>query len=242
MSPGEHQHPLDAKGRVILPALYHALGGWHIYHRERVPLHGGALIAGLDRAYPGAPKFGGLASGGRGPGENRLLLGREMHRTGVAGVAFSGNVAVETVVAQGCRPIGEPMFVTACDRNVIRALDGQPPLAVLRELHDKLQPRDRQLARHSLFLGIVMKEDRQQYGQGDFLIRNLIGIDLLKDRRRTNRSVQPAGKRQQFCFDSCPGWTIGISNYDETGGLAFEEGPAISIRDKDSRRKISICD
>jgi small ligand-binding sensory domain FIST len=136
-----------------------------------------SLIRGLDRAYPGSTTVGGIASGGRSVGSNALFLGERVHHGGAVGVALSGNVVVDAIVAQGCRPIGEPMFVTACDRNVIRTLDGRPPLAVLQQLHDTLPPRDRQLARHSLFLGIVMKEDRQQYGQGDFLIRNLIGID-----------------------------------------------------------------
>ena len=136
-----------------------------------------SLIRGLDRAYPGNTTVGGIASGGRQPGANALFLGERVHRSGLVGLALSGNVAVDTIVAQGCRPVGDPMFVTACERNVVRALDGEPPLKVLQALHDRLEPRDRQLARHSLFLGIVMKEDRQEYRQGDFLIRNLIGID-----------------------------------------------------------------
>ena len=69
------------------------------------------------------------------------------------------------------------MFLTRCDRNIVWELDGQQPLAVLRELHDRLDARDRELARHSLFVGIAMKEDRHEYQQGDFLIRNLVGID-----------------------------------------------------------------
>jgi small ligand-binding sensory domain FIST len=136
-----------------------------------------AVIRGLDRAYPGAATIGGIASGGRQTGENALWLADGLHHDGLVGVALSGNIALDTVVAQGCRPIGEPMFVTACERNIIRELDGQAPLAVLQELHERLDARDRQLARHSLFLGVVMKEDRVEYRQGDFLIRNLLGID-----------------------------------------------------------------
>lgn len=136
-----------------------------------------AVIRGLDRAYPEARTIGGIASGGRQTGENALWLADGLHHDGLVGVALSGNVALDTVVAQGCRPIGEPMFVTACERNIIRQLDGRAPLDVLQELHERLDARDRQLARHSLFLGIVMKEDRVEYRQGDFLIRNLLGID-----------------------------------------------------------------
>ncbi len=135
------------------------------------------LLRGIDGAYPGSTTIGGLASGGRQAGANTLFLADQHFTSGLVGAALTGNVTIDTIVAQGCRPIGEPMFVTGCERNVIRALDGRPPLAVLQQLHDQLDARDRQLARHSLFLGIVMKEDRVEYHHGDFLIRNLVGID-----------------------------------------------------------------
>jgi small ligand-binding sensory domain FIST len=135
------------------------------------------FVRGLDLAHPHSTKIGGIASGGRRPGDNALLLADRIYRSGAVGVGLTGDIAVDTIVAQGCRPIGEPMFVTSCERNIVRGLDGRPPLDVLRDLHDRLDERDRLLARHSLFLGIVMKEDRQEYRQGDFLIRNLLGID-----------------------------------------------------------------
>jgi small ligand-binding sensory domain FIST len=92
-------------------------------------------------------------------------------------VTISGEIDVDTIVAQGCRPIGQPSFVTRCQRNVLFEIDGRPPLRVLEELYQTLGERDRELFRHSLFLGIVMNELQHEYRQGDFLIRNLIGID-----------------------------------------------------------------
>jgi small ligand-binding sensory domain FIST len=135
------------------------------------------LLRGLDRAFPASTKIGGLASGGHQPGANALFLGRRVHRGGLVGVALSGDVEVDTIVAQGCRPIGEPMFVTGCDRNVIRTLDGRPPLEVLQELYDASSERDRELFGRSLFVGVVMREAEESYRQGDFLIRNILGID-----------------------------------------------------------------
>jgi small ligand-binding sensory domain FIST len=135
------------------------------------------LLRGLDRAYPASTKLGGLASGAQQPGANALFLGRALHRAGVVGVALSGDIAVDTIVAQGCRPIGQPMFITRCQQNLLWELDGQPALQVLQELYEQLDPADQALVQHSLFLGIVMSEHQQQYGQGDFLIRNLIGTD-----------------------------------------------------------------
>ncbi len=135
------------------------------------------LLAGLDRWYPGSQKVGGVASGAREAGGNALFLNREVHRAGLVGVALSGNVEVDTVVAQGCRPIGVPMFVTRAQGNLLWELDGRPAVEVLRELYARLPRADQDLARHSLFLGIVMSDTQHEYRQGDFLIRNLMGMD-----------------------------------------------------------------
>lgn len=134
------------------------------------------LVAGLDAVFPESPKIGGLASGGREPGANALYLGDAVYRSGAVGLALDGDVAVDTVVAQGCRPIGEPMFVTRADQNILYQLDGRPALGVLQQLLAEADARDRQLFANSLFLGVVMKE-QIEYRQGDFLIRNLLGID-----------------------------------------------------------------
>jgi small ligand-binding sensory domain FIST len=135
------------------------------------------FLRGLDAGFPSSAKVGGLASGGRQPGENVLYLDGGAHRAGLVGVALGGDVCVDTLVAQGCRPIGQPMFVTRCQGNAIFALDDRPPLDVLQELFASLEARDRELFRHSLFLGLVMREKSDVYRQGDFLVRNLLGLD-----------------------------------------------------------------
>jgi small ligand-binding sensory domain FIST len=135
------------------------------------------LIMGLDFAFEGAAKIGGLASGAQQQGQNALFLGDKVYHAGLVGVAMYGNIAVDTVVAQGCRPIGRPMRITQSRRNLLVELDGQPPLSVLRGLFQDLNERDRGLMRHSLFLGVVMDDFIDQPRQGDFLIRNVMGMD-----------------------------------------------------------------
>jgi small ligand-binding sensory domain FIST len=135
------------------------------------------LIMGLDFAFEGAAKIGGLASSAQQQGQNALFLGDKVYHAGLVGVAMYGNIAVDTVVAQGCRPIGKAMRITQSRRNLLVELDGQPPLAVLRGLFQDLNERDRGLMRHSLFLGVVMDEFIDQPRQGDFLIRNVMGMD-----------------------------------------------------------------
>ena len=62
---------------------------------------------------------------------------------------------MDTIVAQGCRPIGLPVRVTACSTNVILGLDDRKPLEVLGEVLQGLIESDRMMSRNSLFLGIA---------------------------------------------------------------------------------------
>ncbi len=69
------------------------------------------------------------------------------------------------------------MFVTSCQDNRIFALDGNPPRETMQGLYHILDAADRKLFLGSLFLGIVMREHQDRYAQGDFLMRNLLGLD-----------------------------------------------------------------
>jgi len=69
------------------------------------------------------------------------------------------------------------MFVTRADGNVLLELDGQPALVALNVLFQTLSAADQTLARSALSVGLVMNPNRQEYRQGDFLIRNVLGVD-----------------------------------------------------------------
>ena len=135
------------------------------------------LLMGMDYAFPKAAKIGGLASGASQQGGNALFLDEQVLRSGVIGLALDGDIIVDTVVAQGCRPIGVPMRISKSDRNMLLELEAKPPVAVLRRLIEELSERDRELVGHSLFLGVVMDELIENPVQGDFLIRNVVGMD-----------------------------------------------------------------
>src|SRR5687767_6612375 len=109
------------------------------------------LISELDRLFPASVKVGGLASAARQPGGNLLWAGGEPVHGGAVALALEGELAVDTIVAQGCRPIGLPLFVTVGHGQSIQELDGRRPLELLRELYEAAPPRDRELFRGSLF-------------------------------------------------------------------------------------------
>ena len=136
-----------------------------------------SLLAGLDYAFPDSPKIGGLASGGSSPGLNALFLDGAVFTDGAVGLALSGNVALDTVVAQGCRPVGELMQITRSNGNILYELDGRPVLEELQEMLSDLGKHDLELARTALFVGVLMDEFKEEPEVGDFLIRNLMGVD-----------------------------------------------------------------
>ncbi len=153
------------------------------------------LLQGLDFAYPGSVTVGGQASGGGG--RIALFCNDRLYREGTVGLALTGNIVLETIVAQGCRPIGKALQVTKADRNIIVELDEKVPLVVLRDLIGSLSDADRMLAQNSLFVGVAMDEFKLALQQGDFLIRGILGVDPSAGAIAIGDRVRP-GQRLQF--------------------------------------------
>jgi small ligand-binding sensory domain FIST len=135
------------------------------------------MMKGLDRAFPGQVKLGGLASGGEEAGDHVLVLDDQILREGAVGVALYGDIEVDAVVAQGCRPIGDPLVVTRAEKNLLVELSGMPALDQLQRIFNGLDEDDQALFRGLPMVGIGMEKGRGSYRQGDFLIRHLMGMD-----------------------------------------------------------------
>ncbi len=155
------------------------------------------LARGLDYAFPDSVKVGGLSSGAAQPGDNRLFLDGSCHRSGAVGLACTGDIRIDPIVAQGCRPIGKPMRVTACHQNQLLRLDDRPALKAVELMLEGLGEEDRQLARTSLFLGVLTDPLKPQAARGDYLIRNLIGLDARQGTLAVGALLRP-GQTVQF--------------------------------------------
>jgi len=154
------------------------------------------LIAQLNELEPVIPVIGGMASGGWGPGQNKLILGREVYDEGAVAAVIDGPVRIRSVVSQGCRPVGRPFVVTKSDRNVILELGGQTAMQRLHEVYETLNPREKELVQSGLHVGRVLSEYQGEYRRGDFLVRNVVGADpklgaiAIGDYVRTGQTVQ----------------------------------------------------
>jgi small ligand-binding sensory domain FIST len=168
------------------------------------------LLQGLDFTYAGSLKIGGLASSAAATSNHGLFYYDRrrqnidrLHYQGTVGVGLSGNIIVDSIVAQGCRPIGSPLQVIESDRNVILSLaklgsnEHQSPLVMLRNLIDDLSQTDRELVQNSLFIGIARDEFTLNLQHGDFLIRNLLGVEPRSGAMAIGDRIRP-GQRIQF--------------------------------------------
>jgi small ligand-binding sensory domain FIST len=81
-------------------------------------------------------------------------------------------------VSQGCRPVGNPMTVTSCEGNLVLELAGRPALQRLEDLLMSLSPGDQAVAAGGLQIGVMHDEYIDTHEQGDYLIRNLVRVDV----------------------------------------------------------------
>jgi small ligand-binding sensory domain FIST len=134
------------------------------------------LLAHLNEHVPGALVMGGMASGGLRMGQSRLFLDGRVLSRGAVG-AHLPRAEVHPLVAQGCRPVGDPYTTTRAEGNLIQELGGLPPLVRLRELAAALSGRERELLAQGVHVGVVINEYRAEPRQGDFLVRGIVGAD-----------------------------------------------------------------
>lgn len=134
------------------------------------------LLERLNEEWPAVPVVGGVAVGGHEAGAQALFVDEQTYEAGAVGVVLR-NVAVRTVVSQGCAPIGRDAVITRAEGNVIYELAGQPAVERLKEELEAL-PLERQLlAARGLLAGLVIDENKPTYERGDYLMRGLLGAD-----------------------------------------------------------------
>jgi small ligand-binding sensory domain FIST len=157
-----------------------------------------SFLARLNEDRPGTLVYGGMCSGMHRPGQAILVAGSAVHNQGMIGVSIRGNVVTPGMVSQGCRPIGKPLVITRGERNEIHELGGRPALEQIQSMFATLPVREKLIInqRGGLHIGRVVSEYRETFGSGDFLVRNIIGIDeesgalVVSDFFRTGQTVQ----------------------------------------------------
>ena len=90
-----------------------------------------------------------------------LVVDDQVLAQGAIGVSIAGEVSVDHVVSQGCRPIGTPLVVTKAKNNLLLELGGRPALEVVQETMNEMEHGERDLLEMGLLLGSAIDESKR---------------------------------------------------------------------------------
>lgn len=174
------------------PAL---VNGW-IVLADPFRMDGALLIERLNAAYAGLPVIGALLAPGPGQRQTWVMLNGRIYNDGGVGLSVGGDFDLLPVVSQGCEPIGETWTITGVDEKWIETISNRPALQMLTDTLATLPFDMQQVARDQLVAGLAADEYRETFGRGDFLIRNIIGVQresgaiALGARPRVGQTIQ----------------------------------------------------
>ena len=97
----------------------------------------------------------------------------ELYSEGLSGVLLSAAVPVISGLTQGCSPLSGKHIITRSEGNLLAELDGRPALDVFREDIGEVLSKDLSRVAGYIFAGLPVPGS----DTGDYLVRNLIGID-----------------------------------------------------------------
>ena len=136
-----------------------------------------AWLTMWNEAYAGQPTLGGLASGDFTDQSTQLYWNNQVLEGGALAMSVSGDVELAGVISQGCTPIGDTWTITRAEGHYIHEIGNRPAYEVLMETLGTFSQVEKQSLRGNLFIGLVVNEYLDAFHRGDFLIRNLIGVD-----------------------------------------------------------------
>jgi small ligand-binding sensory domain FIST len=132
-------------------------------------------LTAWNETYPGIPILGGVASSKNS--ETFLFRDSGLATGPILLAGFRSNVVVKPLVSQGCRPIGDPSPITKAEENLVLEIGNVPAYQSLESAFLSIPRDERSAIRNNLFLGLAVSEYIEDFKQGDFLIRNILGAD-----------------------------------------------------------------
>jgi small ligand-binding sensory domain FIST len=150
--------------------------GWLVF-ADPFRLDSEAWLDSWNAAYAPLPVLGGLASGDHTAQSTQVYLNGEVFEEGGVAISVAGAVELVGVISQGCTPIGETWTLTHVEGNLIHKIANRAAYEVLAETFNSMSTTDQRNSRGNLFVGLVMNEYLEEFHRGDFLVRNLIGVD-----------------------------------------------------------------
>jgi small ligand-binding sensory domain FIST len=126
------------------------------------------------------PVVGAGSSENGSRGKTFQVCGQRCADNALAGLVFSGSFAGSIGITQGCQPVTEPMVITKAQGNLILEIENRPAFEVFVETIKAPLLQDLRRALSFVFAGLPADPSRNAVGPGEYLVRNIIGLDPQK--------------------------------------------------------------
>ena len=158
-----------------------------------------------------------------------IQLAGEPTEGGLSGVLFSRILPTASGLTQGCTPIGKVHKVTASHDHILLELDGRPALDVFKEDIGEILARN--LDRVSGYIHAALPisgDDEGNQVKGDYLVRNVIGIDIDKNSLSIGERLS-AGDRLMFVRRDAPSAEDDLDRMLDELSLSVEHRPQAAL-------------
>lgn len=138
------------------------------------------MLQAMEREIGYSPVIGAGSSESGVAGATFQLCNDKVATNAVAGLHLSGSFESFIDITQGCQPITEPMVITRADGNIIYEIDNRPAFEVFTSVLKGPLLEDLRRALMYVFVGVPADRRRNSVGGGEYLVRNIIGLDSEK--------------------------------------------------------------
>lgn len=138
------------------------------------------MLQAMEREIGYSPVIGAGSSESGVAGATFQLCNDKVTTNAVAGLHLSGSFESFIDITQGCQPITEPLVITRADGNIIYEIDNRPAFEVFTSVLKGPLLEDLRRALMYVFVGVPADRRRNSVGGGEYLVRNIIGLDSEK--------------------------------------------------------------
>ena len=142
-----------------------------IVHGDPRNTHIAQLIESLSAELDPGFLVGGLTSASDSSFQQQVA--GEIYEDGLSGVLLSSQITVVSGLTQGCTPLEARHTITRSEGNILAEIDGRPALDVFKEDIGEVLAKDLSRISGYIYAGLPVAGS----DTGDYLVRNLIGID-----------------------------------------------------------------
>lgn len=183
------------------------------------------LVRGLEGRLSEIVLLGGMASSHNAEAGTAVYLDGKAYEDGAVLLGVKG-LRIRPIVAQGAEPLGRPLTITECDRNLVKTIGSRPALEVLKDVMTELDDETRDRVGHNLLVGLAMDEYQAEHGRGDFLIRNIAGVDRESGAIAIN-AIPRVGQTFQFQFRDATAADDDLRHHLEAARASIDRGEVV---------------